>query len=51
MKDLSNKNVIHLKKGKIEYLQFRKLLEYEDMLEHAYVLGTEKTYRTSRSGR
>lgn len=47
MRDLSNKNVIHVKKGKIEYLQFRKLLEYTDSLKHAYVLGTDKTYRTS----
>lgn len=48
MKDLSNENVIHIKNGKTEYLQFRKLLEYRDILEHAYVLGTDKTYRTSR---
>lgn len=48
MKDLSNENVIHIKNGKTEYLQFRKLLEYKDILEHAYVLGTDKTYRTSR---
>ena len=48
MKDLSNKNVIHVKNGKIEYLQFRKLLEYKDVLQHAYILGIDKTYRTSR---
>lgn len=48
MKDLSNENVIHIKNGKTEYLQFRKLLEYRDILEHAYVLGIDKTYRTSR---
>lgn len=47
MKDLSNENIIHIKNGKIEYLQFRKLLEYKNMLEHAYILGTDKTYRTS----
>ena len=28
MKDLSNENVIHVKKNGVEYLQFRKLLEY-----------------------
>ena len=29
MKDLSNDTMIHIKKGNIEYLQFRKLLEYK----------------------
>ena len=29
--DLSNDNVIHVKKGQVEYLQFRKLLEYKDI--------------------
>ena len=28
MKDLSNENIVHVKKDGIEYLQFRKLLEY-----------------------
>lgn len=35
--DLSNENVLHLKKGNIEYLQFRKLLEFKE-LNHAYIL-------------
>ena len=30
MLDLSNENVIHIIDGDIEYLQFRRLLEYED---------------------
>ncbi len=47
MRDLSNENVIHVKNGDTQYLQFRKLLEYKDILEHAYILGTDKTYRTS----
>ena len=46
--DLSNKNVIHVKKEGIEYLQFRKLLEYSDIIFHAYSLGVDKNYRTSR---
>jgi len=33
MKDLSNENVIHVKKNGVEYLQFRKLLEYSDIIE------------------
>lgn len=34
--DLSNENIIHIKSGDIEYLQFRRLLEYKDNLVHAY---------------
>ena len=45
--DLSNKNVIHVKHEKMEYLQFRKLLEYSDILVHAYSLGVDKSFRTS----
>ena len=29
MQDLSNENVIHQKSGEIEYLQFKKLLQYK----------------------
>ena len=45
--DLSNENVVHVKKNGIEYLQFRKLLEYKDKISHAYSLGTNLNYRTS----
>ena len=38
MKDLSNENVIHVKKGDVEYLQFKKLLEYKDKIEHCFTL-------------
>ena len=48
MRDLSNKNVIHAKKNGVEYLQFRKLLEYSDMIHHAYSLGLSTNYRTSK---
>lgn len=41
MKDLSNETMIHVKKGNIEYLQFRKLLEYEDKIVHCYTLKGE----------
>ena len=44
--DLSNDNVIHIKNNGIEYLQFKKLLEYKDIINHAYSLGIEKNYRT-----
>ena len=39
--DISNETMIHVKKGKIEYLQFRKLLEYEDKVRHCFTLKGE----------
>lgn len=45
--NLSNENVIHIKKNGIEYLQFRRLLEYEDILTHAYTLGLDVNFRTA----
>lgn len=47
MKDVSNENIIHVKKDGIEYIQFRKLLEYSDIINHAYGIGIDKNYRTS----
>lgn len=44
--DLSNENVIYFKKDGIEYIQFKKLLEYKDIVNHAYSIGTDKNYRT-----
>ncbi|MBP3707267.1 MAG: peptidoglycan editing factor PgeF [Clostridia bacterium] len=38
MKDLSNENIIHVKKDGIEYIQFKRLLEYKDKLTHCYTL-------------
>ena len=49
MKDLSNENVIHICKNGIQYIQFRKLLEYKDILNHAYSLGVDRNYRTARA--
>jgi len=46
--DLSNENVIHVKKDGMEYLQFRKLLEYKEIVNHAYSLGTNLNFRTAR---
>lgn len=39
MIDLSNENIIHIKKNGIEYLQFRKLLQYDNIV-HCYTLKT-----------
>lgn len=49
MKDLSNENVIHITKDEVQYLQFRRLLEYSDILVHAYCLGTDRNFRTARA--
>jgi hypothetical protein len=49
--DLSNENVIHIKKDGVEYLQFRRLLEYNDIINHAYSLGIDKDYRTAKANK
>ena len=49
MKDLSNENVIQINKDGVQYLQFRKLLEYSDVITHAYSLGIDKNFRTARA--
>ena len=42
MINLSNKNIIHVKKENQEFLQFKKLLKYSDIITHAYSLGLDK---------
>lgn len=46
--DLSNEKVIHIKSKGIEYIQFRKLLEYKELINHAYSLGTNVNYMTEK---
>lgn len=50
MRDLTNQNIIHVSKNGIEYIQFRKLLEYKETINHAYGIGLDRNYRTARSG-
>lgn len=38
---LTNENVIHIFGEKIDYMQFRKLLEYKDIITHAYTLRSD----------
>lgn len=38
MMDLSNNNVIHVVKDGIQYLQFKRLLEYDDKLKHCFTM-------------
>ncbi len=47
--DLSNENVVHIKKNKVEYIQFRRLLEYKNKITHAYSVGVDSNYRTENT--
>ena len=38
MKNLSNKNIIHVKKDNVEYIQFRILLKYKQEIKHCITL-------------
>lgn len=38
MKDLSNENVINVIDGDVQYLQFRRLLEYKDKIQHCFTI-------------
>jgi len=49
MRDLSSEKIIHVKKDGIEYIQFRKLLEYDNIINHAYGIGLDRNYRTAKS--
>ena len=51
MKDLSNENVIYQNKNGVEYLQFRRLLEYSDIVNHAYSIGVDRNFRTARANK
>ncbi len=45
MQDLSNETMVHVKKEKVQYLQFRALLEYQDKVQHAYTIKkSEQNY-------
>ena len=48
MKDLSNENVVHINKNGVQCLQFKKLLEYKNIITHAYSIGTNVNFRTAR---
>lgn len=48
---LTNKSVIYIRKENQEFLQFRRLLKFSDIIEHAYSVGIEKNYRTFKINR
>ena len=49
--DLSNENVIYFEKDGMQYIQFRKLLAYKDIVNHAYSIGIDKNYRTEKANK
>ena len=49
--NLSNNVVSHIKDNDNEYLQFKRLEEYKDILAHAYSVGIDKNYRTFKANR
>jgi hypothetical protein len=51
LRDLSNENVVYIVKDGVQYLQFRKLLEYEDILTHAYPIGLDFNFRTAKANK
>ena len=48
MKDLSNKNIIHVKDDTVEYIQFRRLLEYSDKIAHCFTLKNLNFYSNNK---
>lgn len=51
MENLSNENIIHINEKGVQYLQFKKLLEYSDLITHAYSIGTDVNFRTARTNK
>ena len=51
MKDLNNENVVHINKNGVQYLQFKKLLEYKNIIIHAYSLGIDVNFRTAKANK
>lgn len=49
--NLSNNVVSHIKDNDNEYLQFKRLEKYKDILTHAYSVGIDKNYRTFKANR
>lgn len=47
MRDLSNETMVHIKNKDVQYLQFRKLLEYKNIVQHAYSLKNFDAFNNS----
>ena len=46
--DLSNENIVYTKTDKTEYIQFKKLLKYSDIITHAFSVGTDVNFRGTK---
>ena len=51
MQGLSNNIINHIKNENLEYLQFRKLQKYSNIISHAYSVGIDRNYRTFKSNK
>ena len=49
--DLTNEKVIHIRNKENEFLQFKRLKKFENMISHAYSIGINKSYRTFKANR
>lgn len=49
--DLTNETIIHVKNKSQEYIQFKRLLKYKDVLTHCYSVGLENDFRTFKPNR
>ena len=49
--DLSNDIVLDIKKENQEFLQFKKLQKYSNLISHCYSLGIDKNYRTFKANK
>ncbi|HCC04361.1 MAG TPA: hypothetical protein DEP51_05885 [Clostridiales bacterium] len=48
---LSNNTVNHIKAENIEYLQFKKLQKYNNIISHSYSVGIDRDFRTFKPNR
>lgn len=49
--ELSNENIIHVKNGNIEYIQFKKLLQYNNVITHAFSIGKDVNFRSVKTNK
>ncbi len=49
--ELSNENIIHVKNGNTEYIQFKKLLQYNNVITHAFSIGKDVNFRSVKTNK
>lgn len=49
--ELSNENIIHVKNGNTEYIQFKKLLQYNNVITHAFSIGKNVNFRSVKTNK